>query len=149
MRAIISIYFITLFLSCNAQDKVKQTNQKIIKMNNTELVEAIIGTDKAPVVVLFGGNPYRRDEVVRLLATLGDITIYGTLGEEEGMAKIEELNRKVDVVLIGGQYSIEQRNRIKLWVAENMSGVPVTQPGFEYPYSNPHILKDVKEKAGL
>jgi hypothetical protein len=101
------------------------------------------------VVVLFGGNPYRRAEVIRLLAKLGDITVYGTLNEDEGMDKIEALNRKVDLVLIGGQYSEEQRIRIKNWVTKNLHGVQVTQPGYEYPYSNPAIFLDVKTKLSL
>lgn len=114
-----------------------------------ELLTEVIGTDKAPVVILFGGNPYRRDEVVKLLSGLGDITVYGTLGEEEGMAKIEALDRKVDLVLIGGRYSEDQRARIKRWVQTNLSGVEVTQPGYEYPYSNEAIYADVKTRLKL
>lgn len=114
-----------------------------------DIVSEVVGTSSAPVVVLFGGNPYRRDEVVRLLSELGDITVYGTLGEEEGMAKIEELDRKVDLVLIGGRYTKEQRTRIKKWVSENLTGVEVTQPGYDYPYSNPSIFADVKAKLGI
>lgn len=114
-----------------------------------ELLAKVIGTDKAPVVILFGGNPYRRDEVVRLLAGLGDITVYGTLGEDEGMAKIESLDRKVDLVLIGGRYSEAQRIRIKQWVQTHLTDVDVTQPGYDYPYVNESIYADVKEKLNL
>ncbi len=136
---------------CSAQDKgaeLRQEHQKQGKMEN-DIVSEVVGTSDAPVVVLFGGNPYRRDEVVRLLAELGDITVYGTLGEDKGMAKIEELDRKVDLVLIGGRYSDEQRSRIKKWVAENLIGAEVTQPGYDYPYSNPAIFADVKAKLDI
>lgn len=114
-----------------------------------QLLTEVVGTDGAPVVVLFGGNPYRRHEVVQLLSELGDITVYGTLGEDEGMGKIEALDRKVDLVLIGGRYSEAQRARIKLWVQTNLSGVEVTQPGYDYPYSNDAIYADVKKKLKL
>ncbi|RIW13396.1 hypothetical protein D0X99_16630 [Algoriphagus lacus] len=113
------------------------------------LLSEIKGSENAPVIILFGGNPFRRDEVVRLLASLGDISVYGTLGEEEGMAKIEALGRKVDLILIGGRYSEAQRDRIKKWVKENLHGVEVTQPGFDYPYSNAAIYADVKVKLNL
>ena len=117
-----------------------------IKDETMSLIEKIEGSKHAPVVVLFGGSPYRRDEVVRLISKLGDVTVYGTLGEEEGIAKIEELNRKVDVVLIGGRYSAEQRKRIKSWVNENIPDAKISQPGVEYPYSNETILADIRQK---
>jgi hypothetical protein len=110
------------------------------------LVEKIEGSQQAAVVVLFGGSPHRRNEVVRLIAQLGDISVHGTLSEEEGKAKIEELNYKVDLVLIGGRYTDEQRKRIQNWLVENAAGVPLSQPGVEYPYSNEAILDDIKQK---
>jgi hypothetical protein len=126
--------------------RLKKNKQK--KMEN-ELLSEVIGTEKAPVVILFGGNPYRRDEVVSLLSGLGDITVYGTLGEEEGMAKIKALDRRVDLILIGGRYSEAQRARIKQWVKSNLSGVEVTQPGYDYPYANASIYADVKKRLKL
>ncbi|NBC05805.1 MAG: hypothetical protein GVY26_01275 [Bacteroidetes bacterium] len=110
------------------------------------LTEKIEGSQQAPVVVLFGGSPYRRDEVVRLIAQLGDVTVYGTLSEEAGIAKIEALGRKVDLVLIGGRYTDEQRKRIQTWLGENVPGVLLSQPGVEYPYSNEAILEDIEQK---
>jgi len=110
------------------------------------LVDNIEGSKKAPVLVLFGGSPYRRNEVVRLLATLGDVTVYGTLSEEEGIAKIEELDRNVDLVLIGGRYSTEQRKRLTAFVTEHIPNAAISQPGVEYPYSNKSILDDIKQK---
>ena len=111
-----------------------------------DLVEKIEGSPQAPVVVLFGGSPYRRDEVIRLIAQTGDVTVHGTLSEEEGMAKIEELDRKVDLVLIGGRYSAEQRERIQNWLTENVPGVELSQPGVEYAYSDENIQRDIKQK---
>ena len=111
-----------------------------------DLIEKIEGSPQAPVVVLFGGSPYRRDEVIKLLTQIGDVTVYGTLSEEEGIAKIEELDRKVDLVLIGGRYSDEQRKRIQTWLMEKAPGVVLTQPGVEYSYSNENIQRDIKQK---
>jgi vacuolar-type H+-ATPase subunit F/Vma7 len=111
-----------------------------------DLIEKIEGSPQAPVVVLFGGSPYRRDEVIKLLTQIGDLTVHGTLSEEEGMAKIEELDRKVDLVLIGGRYSDEQRERIQKWLTENIPGVVLSQPGVEYSYSNENIQQDIKQK---
>ncbi len=146
-----SILLIAVFLPCFGQLATTEKQENNFKNNKMEngLLSEVIGTDKAPVVILFGGNPYRRDEVVRLASRLGDITVYGTLSEEEGMAKIEALDRKVDLILIGGRYSEAQRARIKLWVQTNLSGVEVTQPGYEYPYSNESIYADVKKKLNL
>ena len=110
------------------------------------LIEEIEGSNHAPVLVLFGGSPYRRDEVIKLISKLGDVTVYGTIGEEKGIAKIEELNYSVDIVLIGGRYSTEQRKRIKTWVDENVPGAKISEPGVEYPYSNETILADIKQK---
>lgn len=124
-----------------------------VSAQNTKTMEnlkaEIIGSEKAPVVVLFGGNPYRRDEVVRDLAQLGDITIYGTIGEEEGFAKIEELYRKVDLVLIGGRYNDQQRKRISAFVKAEMPNTKLTQPGVDYPYEVMTIRENVRKLVGL
>ncbi|SMG47031.1 hypothetical protein SAMN05661096_03343 [Marivirga sericea] len=151
MRTLFTILLFGVLLTCYGQQSTKgeQENNLINKKMENELLSEVIGTDKSPVVILFGGNPYRRDEIVKLLSGLGDITVYGTLGEEEGMAKIQALNRKVDLVLIGGAYSEAQRTRIKQWVQANLAGVEVTQPGYEYPYANESIYADVKKKLNL
>ena len=149
MRTLFSILLIASFLPCCGQQPTKENQENNFNKMENELLSEVIGTDKAPVVILFGGSPYRRDEVVNLLSGLGDITVYGTLGEEEGMAKIEAIDRKVDLILIGGRYSENQRARIKLWVKANLSEVEVTQPGYEYPYSNDAIYADVKKRLKL
>lgn len=102
----------------------------------------------APVIVLFGGNPARRYEVLQLLKGVGDITVYGTLSEEEGMEKLDSLPR-VDLVLIGGRYSPEQRMRIKAYVASRRPSTKVTEPGYDYPYDNAAIQEDIRRKLGL
>ena len=99
----------------------------------------------AKIVVLFGGNPNRRDEVIRLLMLLTTISIYGTLSEEEGMKKMREL-KKVDLVLIGGKYSDEQRIRIRSLVKTQWPTTYISEPGYDYPYGNNEILRDVESK---
>jgi len=111
-----------------------------------DLVEKVEGSQQAPVVVLFGGSPYRRNDVIKQIAQLGDVTVYGTLSEQEGIAKIEELDRKVDIVLIGGRYTTEQRQRITHWLEENLPKVSLSQPGVDFPYSDEAIVNDIKKK---
>jgi len=102
----------------------------------------------APVIILFGGSPYRRDEVISLIESIGGISIYGTLNLEEGMRKIKSLE-KVDIVLIGGRYTDDQRVVIKEYVKNNSPKTKITQPGIDYPYANESIKKDKKIKLGL
>ncbi len=102
----------------------------------------------APVVVLFGGNPLRRVEVIDHLKQLGELTIYGTLSEEEGLAKIQSLP-KVDLVLIGGRYTEEQRRRIRKFVAENRPLTKISEPGVEFPYEIDAINRDIRLKLFL
>ena len=85
MKVFNFIVFIITLNSCNGQQS--QT------MENELLTEYITPDANAKVVVLFGGNPNRRDEVIRLLMALKTISIYGTLSEEEGMKKISELKK--------------------------------------------------------
>ncbi|OYU94082.1 MAG: hypothetical protein CFE21_17945 [Bacteroidetes bacterium B1(2017)] len=102
----------------------------------------------APVIVLFGCNPFRREEVINHLKQIGDITIYGTLSEEEGMEKITSLP-KVDIVLIGGRYSDEQRIRIRKFVAEHLPNTKISEPGVKYPYEKEAINNDIHLKLNL
>lgn len=115
------------------------------EMENKLLSEYVSPAPDAQVLVLFGGNPYRRDEVIRQMMTLPGVTIYGTLSEAEGIDKLKSLSR-VDLVLIGGRYSDEQRVRIRAYVKANLPGTPVTEPGYDYPYANEAILNDVRQK---
>ena len=110
--------------------------------------ESISKSENAPVVVLFGGNPYRLEEVIKLVQSIGDLTIYGTLSEEEGYTKIKSLAH-VSLVLIGGRYFEEQRIRIRNFVKEELPNTKITEPGVEYPYDNETIIKDIKSKLNL
>jgi hypothetical protein len=107
--------------------------------------ESISENKNAPIIVLFGGNPHRRDEVIKHLQSLGDVTIYGTLSEEEGIEKITTLPR-VDVVLIGGRYSEQQRIRIRSFIAHNLPTTKISEPGIDFPYENEAINRDIRLK---
>ncbi|MFA9212602.1 MAG: hypothetical protein ACEQSR_01995 [Candidatus Methylacidiphilales bacterium] len=104
--------------------------------------------NQTPVVVLFGGNPNRRNEVLSLLNALGNISVYGTLSEEEGILQLKA-PPKVDLVLIGGRYTDAQRERIKAFIAANLPHAKITEPGGHYPYQNEAIKADIKLKLGL
>ena len=52
-------------------------------------------------------------------------------------------------MLIGGKYSDEQRIRIRSFVSAKFPDAKMTEPGYEYPYDNNEILKDVKNKLQL
>jgi hypothetical protein len=103
----------------------------------------------APVMVLFGGNPQRRDEVLRHLATLGDLGAYAALSEEEGYALLEQHKDRVKLVLIGGRYTAEQRVRIKAWCRERFTNMAFTEPGVDYAYDNELTKAAVKRILGL
>ncbi|WP_373520258.1 hypothetical protein [Aquiflexum sp.] len=117
-------------------------------MKNELLSEFISLDTNAKVIVLFGGSPKRRDEVIRQLMQLEGVTIIGTLSEREGIDKLLE-HKKVDLVLIGGQYTDEQRIRIRSFVRNNLPVAEITEPGYDYPYSNEAIFNYVKDKLKL
>jgi hypothetical protein len=99
----------------------------------------------APVVVLFGGHPVRRHEVVTLLGRDGRSTVIGALSEAEGMELLRTLPR-VDVVLIGGRYGEAERVRIRAFVREHLPWTQLSEPGFEFPYAEDAIVADVRRK---
>ena len=98
----------------------------------------------AKVLVLFGGNPLRRDEVVRSLRTISGLTIIGTLSEDEGISTIKQLPQ-VDIVLIGGRYTQEQRSTIKGFIAVNYPHIKTTEPGVDYPYEETQIKQNIQK----
>lgn len=111
----------------------------------SELLSKYISPDpEAKVVVLFGGNPHKRDFVVRDLSTISGLSVYGTLSEEDGYEQIKALP-KTDLVLIGGRYLEEQRIRIRAWVKAHLPGVQVTEPGIHYPYETEIIREKVRQ----
>lgn len=115
---------------------------------NTLLSEVEVTQAHAPVVVLFGGNPLRRHQVLEFIRSIGRITAYGTLSEEEGLAKVRSLP-KVNLVLIGGRYSQAQHIRIRKQVKELHQHISFSEPGWEYPYANEEMLKDIRQKLQI
>lgn len=119
------------------------------KNSMTLIREYIAPQENAPVLVLFGGNPDRMNEVVSLIRdSLKTVTAIGNFSEEEGLKKLSTL-KKVDLILIGGRYSEEERIRIRHYLKEHFPGVATTEPGYQYPYDNTEILKDIRNKLDL
>ncbi len=102
--------------------------------------------ENAPTILVFGGNPQRRAEVVSLLKTASDLNIYAALNESSGLETLEQLI-DLDLVLIGGRYDQDQRNRIREKLAQKFPIASISEPGFDYPYSNERILTDVQSKV--
>jgi hypothetical protein len=110
----------------NQISKNTQTNKRIMK------------------VVLFGGSPDRREEVTDVIHAIDkDIEVHGALSEEEGFEFLKTIN-PIDVVLIGGRYTPEQRKRIVNYTKEYLPDALITQPGYDYPYSNTNIKSAIE-----
>ncbi len=119
------------------------------KNSMTLIREFFAPQENAPVMVLFGGNPERMNEVVSMIRdSLKTVTAIGNFSEEEGLKKLSTLI-KVDLVLIGGRYSEEERIRIRNYLKQHFPGVQTTEPGHQYPYDNTEILKDINVKLNL
>lgn len=103
---------------------------------------------KAPVMVVFGGKPEMRHQVVNMLEGFNKVTVFATLSEEEGMQRLKTLS-KVNLVLIGGRYDEEQRVRIRKFVKENLPGTYTSEPGIDYPYGNEGVKDDMTRKLNL
>jgi hypothetical protein len=101
-----------------------------------------------PAIVLFGGNPYRRDEVVRYLGATLNVTVVGTLSEQEGIATLDTLRERVGAIVIGGRYSEEQRQRIRAYIARSFPGVHVSEPGHAFAYDNAELARDLGAALG-
>ncbi|MCU0695765.1 MAG: hypothetical protein MUC96_04440 [Myxococcaceae bacterium] len=97
----------------------------------------------APAVVLFGGNPHRRDAVVRFLGPALGVTVVGTLSEAEGIATLEALGERVGAVVIGGRYDEAQRRRIRAFVARTLPGIHVAEPGVAFAYDDGELVADL------
>ncbi len=117
-------------------------------MNDTLIREFRAENGNALVMVLFGGNPNRMNEVVTLIKNVGSISAIGSFSEEEGMELLKSLP-KIDLVLIGGRYTDEQRNRIRAYVKQQLPNTQITEPGFQYPYENSEIIKDIRKKLNF
>lgn len=115
---------------------------------STLLAEIIDPRPDAKVLVLFGGSPQRRHEILSLVQTIGGITAYGTLSEAQGMARLDSLPR-VDLVLIGSRYTDEQRERIRAHVRAQRPGTRITEPGHDYPYEDQAIVAAIRRELSL
>lgn len=114
-----------------------------------QLIKEIVSEKvDAKVVVIFGSNEHLRHQVVSSLSTLGDVSVYGTLNEEQGFSKINELP-KVDLILIGRAYSQEQRIRIKAFVKDKMPTTKVAEPGIDFSVENAGVELNVKRLLEL
>ncbi len=141
-RNAIFLLLLSMAVSCSAQN----TNSQ--KMEQQLRSEIISPDSNAKVLVIFGGNPQRRHEVIGMMSKIKGLTAYGSLSEEEGMDRLRSLP-KVDLVLIGGRYDDAQRVRIRAHVKAHMKGTQMTEPGYDYPYDNAAIEADVRRKLGL
>ncbi len=112
---------------------------------NTNLSTEYISTEaNTKTVLMFGGHAERRQEMISLLKPLTHLSVYGTLSEAEGIEKIQSLTQ-LDVVLIGGRYTEEERMRIRSFVHTNYPDVKITEPGYHYPYSNEAIFTNIQK----
>jgi hypothetical protein len=100
-------------------------------------------------VVLFGGNPAMRDQVVRFLGPRLHMTVVGTLSEQEGLATLEALRDRVGAVVIGGRYDAAQRQRIRDYVTRTLPGVTVAEPGVQFPYDHELLLGRLTAALGV
>jgi Ni,Fe-hydrogenase III small subunit len=108
------------------------------------LSENISSNPKAKILVVFGGDVHRRHQIIELLLSIENLTTFAFLSEEEGIDKIKEL-QKVDIVLIGGRYTQQQRINIKTFLATKFPEVKITEPGIGYTYSNENIFKELNK----
>jgi hypothetical protein len=102
----------------------------------------------APVIVVFGGNPEMRHQVVSMFEEFNKVTVHAALAEEEGMQLLKSLP-KVNLVLIGGRYDEKQRLRIREFVKQNLQGTFISEPGIDYPYGNEGVKEDITIKLNL
>lgn len=141
-RYTVFLLLLSLAVGCSAQNT---NSQKMEQQLRTEIISP---DSNAKVLVIFGGNPQRRHEVIGMMSKIKGLTAYGSLSEAEGMDRLRSLP-KVDLVLIGGRYDDAQRARIRAHVKAHMQGTQMTEPGYDYPYDNAAIEADVRRKLGL
>jgi hypothetical protein len=111
---------------------------------NEELLSAYIPRDtNTKTILLIGGSIIRRQEIVSLLQPLQNLLVYGALSEAEAMEKLQSLPQ-VNIVLIGGRYSEAERVRIRAFIKQNYPAIEITEPGYQYPYSNEAIFGNIQ-----
>jgi hypothetical protein len=102
----------------------------------------------APTVLLLGKTAGRMDQVVRLIRDIGGVSVVGTFTEKEAMERLKT-TPNVRLVGLGGAVENPTRERIHDYLKKNLPGVPTTEPGVQYPYSDENIRQDVKRKLSL
>lgn len=112
------------------------------------LKEIVSSFEKAPVIIILSSTPFRCDQLIKLVRTIGELTVFGTLSEDEGIEKIKN-TPTVDLVLISSRYTEGQRKRIHSFISENKPTIKLTEPGWDYPYKEETILSDIREKLGI
>ncbi len=106
------------------------------------MIENIISPNPdAPVLVIYGSNIYTRDAVLNQLKSIGDITVWGTLNEEEGNKKVLSLPR-VNLVLIGRAYGMEQRTRIQKFINMHLPDTAIIEAGV---YNEQDIISRISQ----
>lgn len=92
-------------------------------------------------MLIFGGNPSRMYNVKTYLSQIENLNITGVFSEEEGLDVLQRKeNNSFDLILIGGRYTNEQRERI----LSSANNILITQPGIDYPYSDENIYLHVE-----
>ena len=93
-------------------------------------------------LLIFGGSSARMNKVKSYLSQIENIEITEVFNEEDGIKKLELSDKNLfDLILIGGRYTNEQRDRIKL----SANKTPITQPGIDYPYSDENIYLHINK----
>lgn len=111
----------------------------------TPMKETVSPDPLAPSVVVYGKTAGRMDEVIRLLRDMGGVSAYGAFTEAEALQRIATVPR-LRAVLMGGAVEEASRRRIRDELARNHPGVPTSEPGQQYPYSDENIVADVRAK---
>lgn len=115
----------------------------------TELIKEIVSEKAgARTVLIFGSNPNLRHHVVSELGSIGYINVYGTLNESEGFEMFNSLP-KVDLILIGQAYSMEQRKIIKSLVKVKSPNTLITEPGIDFSVEGDGVKIQVKKLLNL
>lgn len=118
-----------------------------MKHEGNLLAETVSPDPHAPSAVVFGKTTGRMDEVIRLLRNLGGISAYGAFSETDALERIATAPR-LGAVLFGGAIDEATRQRIRDELARNHAGVPKSEPGKQYPYSDENIAADIQAKLG-
>lgn len=106
------------------------------------MIENIISPNPdAPILVIYGSNMYTRDAVLNQLKSIGDITVWGTLNEEEGNKKVLSLPR-INLVLIGRAYGMEQRDRIRKFINLHLPNTAIIEAGV---YNEQDIISRINQ----